>query len=63
MDAAFIGRGKYYRLICGDNAEPLASIVSVCRAIGEADIIVPYYASSEGKSLMRRLISNTYTGW
>src|ERR1700733_4715383 len=22
IDGAFIGRGKYYRLICGDNAEP-----------------------------------------
>jgi glycosyltransferase involved in cell wall biosynthesis len=61
LDGAFIGRGRYYRLICGDNAEPIASIISVFRAIGEADIIVPYYLSSEGKSLMRRLISNTYT--
>jgi glycosyltransferase involved in cell wall biosynthesis len=62
LDCAFIGRGKYYRLICGDNAEPIGSIISVFRAIGEADIIVPYYASSEGKSLMRRLIAKTYTG-
>ena len=62
LDGAFIGRGKYYRLVCGDNAEPIASIISVFRAIGEADIIVPYYVSSEGKSLIRRLISNTYTG-
>jgi glycosyltransferase involved in cell wall biosynthesis len=62
LDCAFIGRGKYYRLICGDNAEPIGSIISVFRAIGEVDIIVPYYASSEGKSLMRRLIAKTYTG-
>ncbi len=62
LDAAFLGCGKYYRLICGDNAEPKSSIVTVLHAIGQADIIVPYYVSSEGKSRMRRLISGTYTG-
>ena len=62
LDAAFLGRGKYYRLICGDNAEPRDSIVSVFQAVGEADIVVPYYTSSEGKSLKRQLISSAYTG-
>jgi dolichol-phosphate mannosyltransferase len=62
LDGAFLGRGKYYRLICGDNAEPRDSIVAVFRAIGEADIIVPYYTSSEGKSRRRQIISSTYTG-
>lgn len=62
LDGAFLGRGKYYRLICGDNAEPKASILAVFKAIGKADIIVPYYTSSEGKSARRQLISRTYTG-
>jgi len=62
LDGAFLGCGKYYRLICGDNAEPKESIISVFQAIGRADIIVPYYTSSEGKGLRRRLISSTYTG-
>ncbi len=62
MDGAFLGRGKYYRLICGDNAEPRESILAVFKAIGQADIIIPYYTSSEGKGLRRRMISNTYTG-
>ncbi len=62
VDAAFLGRGKYLRLICGDNAEPRESIISVFKAIGEADIIVPYYQSSEGKGLKRILISTSYTG-
>jgi len=61
MDGAFLGRGKYYRLICGDNAEPRESIFAVFNAIGRADIIIPYYTSSEGKGLRRRLISSTYT--
>jgi glycosyltransferase involved in cell wall biosynthesis len=61
FDAAFIGKGKYYRLICGDNAEPKETIVAVCRRIGEADMLIPYYVSSEGKSLYRRLLSSAYT--
>jgi glycosyltransferase involved in cell wall biosynthesis len=61
FDAAFIGKGKYYRLICGDNAEPKETIVAVCRRIGEADMVIPYYVSSEGKSLYRRLLSTAYT--
>jgi glycosyltransferase involved in cell wall biosynthesis len=61
IDGAFLGHGKYYRLICGDNAEPKESILTVFKAIGKADIIIPYYYSSEGKSLKRRVISNVYT--
>jgi glycosyltransferase involved in cell wall biosynthesis len=62
FDAAFLGRGKYFRLICGDNAEPRDSIVTVFNAIGKADIIIPYYATAEGKNLRRRVISKGYTG-
>lgn len=61
IDGAFLGKGQYYRLICGDNAEPKESIVAVMRSIGKADIVIPYYISSKGKSLKRRLISRTYT--
>jgi glycosyltransferase involved in cell wall biosynthesis len=61
MDGAFIGRGKYYRLICGDDAEPLDTMITVFREIGQADMLIPYYVSAEGKSLFRRSISKTYT--
>jgi len=61
LDVAFIGKGKYYRLICGDNAEPNDTMVAVFREIGQADMIIPYYASSEGKSAYRLLISNVYS--
>jgi len=61
VDGAFIGQGKYYRLICGDNAEPMDTIVRVLRAIGKADMIVPYYVSAKGKNLSRRTISKLYT--
>ncbi|MCR9191787.1 MAG: glycosyltransferase family 2 protein [Gammaproteobacteria bacterium] len=61
IDGAFIGCGKYYRLICGDNAEPIETITKVLKMIGSADIIVPYYVSAEGKSAYRRFISHFYT--
>jgi glycosyltransferase involved in cell wall biosynthesis len=61
LDVAFVGKGKYYRLICGDNAEPKETMLTVFGAIGQADIIIPYYVSSEGKSFYRRFISNTYS--
>jgi glycosyltransferase involved in cell wall biosynthesis len=61
VDGAFLGAGKYYRLVCGDNAEPKETIVKVFKSIGKADMIVPYYVSSEGKGLKRELISKTYT--
>jgi glycosyltransferase involved in cell wall biosynthesis len=62
VDGAFLGKGKYYRLICGDNAETFDSIRTIFSAIGEADILVPYYVSTEGKGWRRELISKTYTG-
>ena len=61
FDAAFIGKGKYYRLICGDDAEPLDTMVAIFREIGQADMLIPYYISSEGKSFSRRMISNAYS--
>jgi glycosyltransferase involved in cell wall biosynthesis len=60
VDCAFMGRGKYYRLFCGDNAEPRESIVGLLKAVGEADCIVPYRAS-DGRSGWRHMISAAYT--
>jgi len=62
LDIAFVGKGKYYRLICGDNAEPKETMIAVFREIGRADMIIPYYVTSEGKSLYRRSLSNIYAG-
>jgi len=61
-EAAFLGRGKYYRLICGDNVEPVETLVKVFREIGKADIILTYRPHDvAGKSLSRRLTSRLYT--
>ncbi len=61
LDAAFIGRGKYFRLVCGDSAEPKAGTVAVFKAIGKADCILPYYRTNRGRAAGRRIISNAYT--
>jgi glycosyltransferase involved in cell wall biosynthesis len=61
VDAAFIGKGKYYRLICGDNAEPIDTMVAVFRAIGKADMVIPYYVTREGKGPYRTLLSRAYS--
>jgi glycosyltransferase involved in cell wall biosynthesis len=62
LDVAFVGKGKYYRLICGDDAEPKETMLAVFRQIGQADMIIPHYVSNEGKSLYRRSLSKVYSG-
>jgi glycosyltransferase involved in cell wall biosynthesis len=59
--AAVMGRGAYYRLICGDNSEPTETFVKVFQQLGQADIIIPYHGDVPGKSLFRRKLSRTYT--
>jgi len=60
VDAAFIGKGKYYRIICGDASEPKDTMIKVFREIGSADIIVPYYGANVGRTWQRRQLSRTY---
>jgi glycosyltransferase involved in cell wall biosynthesis len=60
-EAAFWGRGKYYRLICGDDVETQATLAGVFRRLGEADIITTYHAEAGARSPVRRLISRSYT--
>ncbi len=61
VDAAFRGRGRYYRLVCGDNVEPKESMIKILQQMGKADIIIPYYPSLPGKSRTRKSISKLYT--
>ena len=63
VEGAFLGRGRYYKLFCGDNTEPPESIVKICSQIGRADIIIPNYSTVEGKSGFRKWLSNTYTNF
>jgi glycosyltransferase involved in cell wall biosynthesis len=61
VDSTFIGRGRYHRAICGDNSEMQATIRTVLRSLGEADIIIPYYVEVRHKRLSRHVVSSTYT--
>ena len=61
IEGAFLGRGKYYRMICGDNVEPKETFVEVFKHLGEADMVL-FYQDITGKSLGRRILSRCYTG-
>jgi glycosyltransferase involved in cell wall biosynthesis len=61
VDAAFRGKGRYFRLICGDNIEPEESMAEILRHMGQMDVIIPYYPAIPGKSAVRLAISNLYT--
>jgi glycosyltransferase involved in cell wall biosynthesis len=60
IEGAFLGRGKYYRLICGDNVEPKETLVEVFKHLGEADMVL-FYQDITGKALSRRILSRCYT--
>ena len=62
IDGAFSGSGKYYRMVYADNSETVETMVDVLRALGEADIIVPYYISMQKKGLWERAGIRFYNG-
>ena len=61
VDTAFRGRGRYYRLVCGDNVEPEESMVKILGFLGQADVILPFYPVLPGKSRVRKFISGLFT--
>jgi glycosyltransferase involved in cell wall biosynthesis len=61
VETAFHGRGRYYRLVCGDNVEPKETMVTLLKMMGQADLVLPYYPVLPGKSTTRRAISKTFT--
>ena len=61
IDGAFLGKGEFYKLFCGDNTEPPESIVKICQLAGQADMIIPNYSNVEGKHGFRLWLSNSYT--
>jgi hypothetical protein len=61
VDGAFLGRGKYYRLVCGDNTEPKDTLRTIFCQMGNADMVIPYHSEVRGKPLVRRILSRAYT--
>ena len=63
VEAAFLGRGKYYRLCCGDDSEAPEALLNIFEQIGGADIVVPFQNQDGvmGKTPMRKRLSKTFT--
>ncbi len=61
VEGAYIAKGKYYMLVCGDNAEPRETIVSIIQNLGQADMIVPFFGRRDARNLGRRAISAVFT--
>ncbi|MEK6983824.1 MAG: glycosyltransferase family 2 protein [Nanoarchaeota archaeon] len=54
-------RKKYVMLVPGDNEILKKSITEILNHVGEADIIIPYIANKEVRTVTRRLISMFFT--
>jgi glycosyltransferase involved in cell wall biosynthesis len=61
FEGAFRARGRYYRLVCGDDVEPVESHEQLLRHLREADVVVPYFTSIKGRPRHRHVISRLYT--
>jgi glycosyltransferase involved in cell wall biosynthesis len=62
VEAAFRGRGEYFRLVWGDNTEPVETQVRILSLAGKTDVVIPYYPNVSGKSAFRLRLSASYTG-
>lgn len=61
VDAAFLARGEWYRMICGDNVESEETMSTIFRHVGEADLLIPYYVEHPGRAVHRRMLSTCFT--
>jgi glycosyltransferase involved in cell wall biosynthesis len=61
FEGAFHAKGRYYRLVCGDDIEPIESHLKMLQSLGQADIIIPHFTEIGGRKLHRHLISGLYT--
>jgi glycosyltransferase involved in cell wall biosynthesis len=61
VEGAFCASGTYYRLVCGDDVEPIETHLKILQSAGKADIIIPYFTEISGRPLHRHIISWLYT--
>lgn len=61
ITAARQATGEWYRLICGDNVEPMETLATIFHEVGSAEVLLPYHTQCPGKIWSRRLISTLYT--
>lgn len=60
VTGVYLTRGKYYRIVCGDNVEAPEHLRNIFKRIGEADMIIPYHLAVINKHPMRRFISKGF---
>jgi glycosyltransferase involved in cell wall biosynthesis len=63
VDGAFLARGKYYRVCCGDNVEPKDTLVQIFKHVGKADMVIPYHPQKDdlaAKPFFRRILSKLF---
>ncbi len=61
IDGAFMAKGRYYKLVSGDNAEYEETLVNILNLFGKADMIIPCHLQVDGRSFTRDLFSKAYT--
>jgi len=59
--AAELGRGHYFKLVCGDNVESEQTLVDILGRRGTADLILPYHVRCLGRTRLRAGLSRTFT--
>lgn len=57
IEGAYIGSGKHYMLVNGDNSEPEETLLTILKNLGKADLIIPYFGPYDKRSFLRKLIS------
>lgn len=60
IDAAFLGRGKYFRLTYGNSTETMETLVDIFSSLGQADILIPYHIESLHSDLKGETLSRVY---
>src|SRR5262249_1773960 len=60
FEAARLARGKYFWCVAGDNPVPEATCATLFAQLGRADIIIPYVTRYQGRTLFRRVLSDSY---
>jgi uncharacterized membrane protein YbhN (UPF0104 family) len=61
VETAFEARGKWFRLVCGDNVESVETLRAALAAVETADMVITYPSRREGFSAARNFISRAYT--
>jgi glycosyltransferase involved in cell wall biosynthesis len=61
VKAAVFGRGKYFRMICGDDVETKEILVAIFKRIGEADMILSYHTDTSARTRFRLFVSRAFT--